>query len=123
MIRYFDQSSLEPSCDDLEGKIVLAKGVMNFRSFRRPGRVSRVAGDRVYIEPIPVQGMGALTTKNFLSLKSIGAVCDSMDEAQSIITAGHAALKSYQAHQRAMMVEINGIFNQLNGIEGTQSDE
>lgn len=123
MIRYFDQSSTQPTYEDIDGKIVLAKGVMNFRSFRHPGRVFRVAGDRVYVEPIPVQGMGALTTKNFLSLKSIGAICDSEDEAQSIITAGHAALKSYQAHQRAMMLEINGIFNQLNGIEGTQFDE
>jgi hypothetical protein len=123
VIRYFDQSSLFPTLEDLEGKVVLAKGVMNFRSFRHPGRVSRVAGDRVYIEPIAVQGMGALTAKNFISLKSIGAICDSEDEAQSIISAGQAALKSYQAHQRAMMLEINMIFNRLNDNQGTLSDE
>src|SRR5690606_35338959 len=117
-IRYFDQSSSQPTFEDIDGKIVLAKGVMNFRSFRQPGRVSRVAGDRVYIEPIPVQGMGAISAKKFISLKSIGVVCDSVDEAQSIISAGHAVLKSFQAHQRAMMLEINGIFNQLNAVEG-----
>jgi hypothetical protein len=67
--------------------------------------------------------MGALTAKNFISLKSIGAICDSEDEAQSIISAGQAALKSYQAHQRAMMLEINMIFNRLNDNQGTLSDE
>ena len=122
MIRYFDQITPNPTAEDVAGKIIFAVGIMNFRSFRKPGRVTRVSGDRVYFDPIDTQGLGSLNAKNYIFFKSIGAVCDTEEEAQAIIDLNKQALNSYQAHMRAMSLEINCLFNDLIQPKETQSE-
>jgi len=123
MIRYFDHIAVNPTAEDVEGKIVFAVGIWDFRSFRKPGRVTRVSGERVYIEPILFEGLGSLNAKNFINLKSVGAICDTEEEAQAILSVNQKAQRSYQAHKRALDLEINGLFNELAVSQGEQADE
>lgn len=132
MIRYFDQIATNPTAEDVNGKFVLATGIFEYRTFRKPGRVTRISGNRVYIEPIHMEDDSKYfidetakslpsnrEQKNFITLNSIGAVCDTLEEVQSIASASKKSLKCYQAHVRAMKLEINGFFNDLNEPEET----
>lgn len=125
MIRFYDQINLNPTAKDLEGKYILATGFFKYRSFRKPGKVTRVSKSRVHIEPIHVgdKPEDISDAKNYIDLRSIGAVCDTEDEVHSVIQASHEAIGIHSAHQRACQLAINGLFNSLNEPESIDPAE
>lgn len=125
MIRFYDHIKQNPTAKEVEGKYVLATGFFQYRSFRKPGKVTRVSKNRVHIEPILIDDVSEeiSQSKNFIDLRSIGAVCDTEDEARSVIRASLEAIRVHTAHQRACQLAINGLFNSLNEPESTDADE
>lgn len=123
MIRFYDDNSAQPVPEDLQGKIILQSGIFRYRTFGKPGRVTRVSNLRVYYTPISFsEGIPAEPAERFVNISSIGAVCDTVAEASSIINASKKAISINAKYERECEREINALYESLFAQSGGSNE-
>jgi len=127
MIRLLDGPTALTS-EDVIGKFILTEGVFNFRSYRKPGKVTSITKTGLYINYEPINlGSDAIDVEaqdeRRVATSSVRAICDTEDEARAIIEASKVALKISQDHQEACKQEIDNVFAMVVRASGGAENE